>query len=157
MQNLCRLFVLGVCLTVSIQAANSANILKVLRQIEKLASDDVGNGYTDLKTYKEEDFNVARVVNSLKEHFSGNTWGKCRFVVVVGREKNIQKMKDLKQSNTTRTANLLSKLNEEGNLKTIIAAHWDQKSGDAVACDVHLFEIYSNEGTRLVLEYSLTD
>lgn len=157
MKNFYRILMLVGCLTLPVQGADSESTLKVLRQIEELASEDVGNGYTDLQAYEEEDFNVGKIVNELEEHFSPETWGKCRFVVVVGRSENIKELKNLEQSKTNRTSNLLKKLNEDGKLRTIIAAHWDGKSGEAVSCDVHLFEIYTHGGSRLVLEYSLTD
>ena len=94
MQNFYKTLILIGSLSLPVQGADSASTLKVLHQIEALASDDVGNGYTDLQAYDEEDFNVGKIVNGLKKRFSSDTWGECRFVVVVGREENIKEMKN---------------------------------------------------------------
>jgi hypothetical protein len=137
------------------QNIDDSSTVKILKKIEELGADVVGNGYASLDEMDVSKLNVGLEIKKFKEKYAD--YGRCKFKYVVGRSENLKLMKEQVTYGNEEIQKSLEKLHADGKLKTIIAAHWDGESGDGVACDIHDFDIYTTGNHRLTLNYSLTD
>ncbi len=138
-------------------AADDATTLRTLGEIESSVADWVGNGYAELGTYDPATLDIRAELASIRDLHSPERWGDCRFKTTVGRRANIASMIRLRLNEETDVDAKIADLHRRGKIKTILSSQWDQTSGDGVSCSVYYYEIYTTGGSRLILDYKLTD
>jgi len=136
-------------------AAHETALKKELLAIDELASDYMGNGWSDVIELEQKPFNqkqqIAILNRSVKEH------SDCKMKIVAGRRANLKTLYSPDVSYEKKLPDAIYKLYRQGKIRSIISKQWDQKSGEGVYCGIYSFRIFSTDGHVLRLHMELTD
>lgn len=76
----------------SLSQVDDESTVKILKKIEELAADVVGNGIASLEKMDLSTLNVGNEIKKFKEKYAN--YGDCKFIYVVGRTENLKLMKE---------------------------------------------------------------
>ncbi len=108
--------------------------------------------------YNVHRFNADKVASELLNDYEVKMLkeGKpCHHNILIGSRENIAVLRTdtINKELSDKIAVQLEKLDDQGQLMTIVAVLWDGKNGSSAQCSAYEFDVFSIDGYKLILEF----